>query len=77
MDVCFFLDLQPREGAATKRVVVLTSIPILTTMNNRRTRLCIVHISIGVEVVKLVRVRAYKRVRNGKIERVRSHYRRY
>ena len=34
-------------------------------------------VAIDVEVIRLVRVRAYKRVRFGKVERVRSHYRRY
>ncbi len=34
-------------------------------------------VAIEVEVIKLVKVRAYKRVRFGKVERVRSHYRRY
>ena len=34
-------------------------------------------VAIEVEVIRLVRVRAYKRVRFGKVERVRSHYRRY
>ena len=37
----------------------------------------IVRYSIRMEVETLVRVRAYKRVRNGKLEKVRSHYRRY
>ena len=39
-----------------------------------RTYLTLVLISIRVEVRRLVRVRAYKRRRNGKTERVRSHY---
>ena len=34
-------------------------------------------IAIEVEIIRLVKVRAYKRVRLGKIERVKSHYRRY
>ena len=34
-------------------------------------------ISIRVEVIRLVRIRAYKRKRFGKIERVKSHFRRY
>ncbi len=44
---------------------------------NIRTYLRFVLISIRVDVVRIVRVHAYKRIRNGKIERVRSHYRRY
>mgnify|MGYP004559362959 FL=1 len=34
-------------------------------------------VAIEVEVIRLVKVRAYKRVRFGKVERVRSHYRCY
>ena len=37
----------------------------------------IIRITTRVEVVKLVKVRSYKRIRNGKVERVRSHYRKY
>ena len=34
-------------------------------------------VTIEVEIIRLVKVRAYKCVRNGKIEKVRSHYRGY
>lgn len=34
-------------------------------------------VTIEVEIIRLVKVRAYKRIRFGKIERVRSHYRSY
>ncbi len=34
-------------------------------------------VTIEVEIIRLVKVRAYERVRNGKIEKVRSHYRGY
>ncbi len=34
-------------------------------------------VAIDVEVIRLVKVRAYRRVRFGKVERVRGHYRRY
>ncbi len=34
-------------------------------------------ISLKVEVVKLVKVKSYTRVRNGKIERVKGYERRY
>ncbi len=34
-------------------------------------------VAIEVEIIRLVKVRAYKRVRFSKVERVRSHYRRY
>ena len=37
----------------------------------------LIQISIGVKVLKLVKVRSYKRRRNDKIEKVKSHYRRY
>ena len=43
----------------------------------KRTKPVIVRYSIRVEVETLVSVKAYKRIRNGKLERVRSHYRRY
>ena len=43
----------------------------------KRTESQDVQISIRVEVVKLVRVKAHKRVRKGKVEKVRAHYRRY
>ena len=42
-----------------------------------RTHLTLIQLSIGVEVVRFVRVRAYKRHRYGKLEIVRSHYQRY
>ena len=43
----------------------------------RKTRLKLVLYSIRMEVKRIVKVKAYKRVRNGRIERVGSHYRRY
>ena len=43
----------------------------------KRTESQDVQISIRVEVAKVVRVKAHKRVRNGKVEKVRAHYRRY
>ena len=43
----------------------------------KRTYCILVIVSIRAEIVRLVRVRAYKRIRHGKIERVRSHFRRY
>ena len=42
-----------------------------------RTSQHLVIVAIEVDVIRLVRVRAYKRVRFGKVERGRSHYRRY
>ena len=46
-------------------------------MIKRRTRPKFVLYSIRMEIERLVRVKTYKRFRNGRIERVRSHYRRY
>ncbi len=43
----------------------------------RRQYSTVVKIYIGVEVFRLVWVKAYKRLRFGKIERVKGHYRRY
>ena len=43
----------------------------------RRTRPAVVRISIGVELAKLVKVKAHKRHYNGKTVKVRGHYRRY
>lgn len=34
-----------------------------------------VSLCLGFKAPKLVKVKAYKRVRNGKVEKVRSHYR--
>lgn len=42
-----------------------------------RTSQHLVIVVIEVEIIRLVKVRAYRRVRFGKVERVRSHYRRY
>ena len=43
----------------------------------KRTIQRIVRYSIRMEVEILVKVKAYKRIRNGKVEKVRSYYRRY
>ena len=43
----------------------------------KRTDCRLVIVSIRMEIVRLVRIKAYKRIRFGKIERVRSHFRRY
>ena len=44
---------------------------------NNRTYYYFVIVSIRVEIVRLVRIKSYRRIRFGKIERVRSHFRRY
>ena len=43
----------------------------------KRTECRLVIVSIRMEIVRLVRIKAYKRIRFGKIERVRSHFRQY
>ena len=40
---------------------------------NKRPKL--LHLTIRVDVKKKVKVRAYERIRNGLIQKVRSHYR--
>ncbi len=44
---------------------------------NKRKYITFLEISLRVEVVRLVKVKAYTRVCNGKEQKVRSHYRRY
>ena len=43
----------------------------------KRTDCRLVIVSIRMEIVRLVRIKAYRRIRFGKIERVRSHFRQY
>ncbi len=43
----------------------------------KRTHCKFVIISIRAEIIRLVRVKAYERIRFGKIEQVRSHFRKY
>ncbi len=43
----------------------------------QRTHCKFVIVSIRAEIIRLVRVKAYKRTRFGKVERVQSHFRRY
>ncbi|MBP5392134.1 MAG: hypothetical protein J6Y40_08665 [Bacteroidales bacterium] len=43
----------------------------------KRTHAKIVCISIRTEKVRLVKVKAFKRFRNGNVEKVKAHYRRY
>jgi hypothetical protein len=42
---------------------------------NQRTYSRFVHISVRVEMKRVVKVKAYKRLRRGKVEKVRSYYR--
>lgn len=54
--------------------IVLTSY-IIPIMKKRTYLVLRIMTSIRVEVVMLIKVRAYKRIRFGKVEKVRSHYR--
>ena len=68
--------------ALNRGEVLNASLDSSLTFNNinitlMRTYSMLIQFSIGVEVVRLVRVRAYTRWRNGKQVKVRSHYRRY
>ena len=42
-----------------------------------RTHCKAVLVSIRVEVKRAVKVKAYKRIRRGKVEKVRTHFRKY
>ena len=50
---------------------------LFNIVSQMRTSQHLVIVAIEVEIIRLVKVRAYRRVRFGKVERVRSHYRRY
>lgn len=68
--------LNSRGGAESRNPDVFYELSNINLMK-RKTRRNLVLYSIRMDVEKLVRVKAYKRVRNGKIERVGSHYRKY
>ena len=72
--LAFFI-IVPYRGGTTTRTVVL-SISHKYAYNMRASQHLVI-VAIEVEIIRLVKVRAYKRVRFGKVERVRSHYRRY
>ena len=55
----------------------LCSLAFLLIHTKMRASQHLVIVAIEVEIIRLVKVRAYRRVRFGKVERVRSHYRRY
>ena len=75
MDVCFVFRDQPR-GDAEREVVVLSSKTIIIHMT-LRINTNLIRITIRVVFAKKSRVRSYQRLKNGKIEKVRSYYRRY
>lgn len=55
----------------------LCSLAFLLIHTKMRASQHLVIVAIEVEIIRLVKVRAYRRVLFGKVERVRSHYRRY
>jgi len=73
MSVFFYV--LPRGGADTRESLSLHLVKYYHM--HRRTRPRFVLYSIRMEVEKIVKVKAYKRLRNGIVEKVRSHYRRY
>ena len=76
MDACSFFRNLAEGRYCYEGSLVLQSI-VNNPMKKRTKQRTIVRFSTRVEVVKLVKVRSYKRIRNGKVERVRCHYRRY
>ena len=74
-DVCIFYCFTYTEGVLQQGTLFSQPYKILT--KTMRTHKYLVIVAIEVEIIRLVKVRAYKRVRFGKVERVRSHYRRY
>ena len=73
-DIWFFIFY--RGEVLNKEPEVLSSLKI-TYMSKQRTQARIVCISIRMEKIRLVKVRAFKRFRNGKVEKVKAHFRRY
>ena len=65
-----------RGGGTTAREALLSRLSYINSHKMRASQHLVI-VAIEVEIIRLVKVRAYKRVRFGKIERVRSHYRRY
>lgn len=63
-------------GEVLKQEAVVLQV-LNSIIMKKRTKLKVVQISIRVEDLRLVKVNAYKRIRNGKLEKVRSHYRKY
>ena len=74
MSVFFNFPILPR-GYYNKGGSALS--PFLINSHKMRASQHLVIVTIEVEIIRLAKVRAYKRVRFGKVERVRSHYRRY
>lgn len=76
-DACFLFLLLHTEGVLQTRTAVLSPFFIINIVSQMRTSQHLVIVAIEVEIIRLVKVRAYRRVRFGKVERVRSHYRRH
>ncbi len=72
-DVCIFYCFTYTEGVLQQGTLFSQPYKILT--KTMRTHKYLVIVAIEVEIIRLVKVRAYRRVRFGKVERVRSHYR--
>ena len=72
----FFILPHTTEGGTTARAALLSRLSYINSHKMRASQHLVI-VAIEVEIIRLVKVRAYKRVRFGKIERVRSHYRRY
>lgn len=71
-NACF---LHYTEGDAFKKARLFSQPSNI--LYNMKTNQRYLIVAIEVEVIRLVKVCAYKRVRFGKVERVRSHYRSY
>lgn len=71
-NACF---LNFTEGVHSRRPDCFLNYP--NKFYNMKTNQRFLIVAIEVEVIRLVKVRAYKRVRFGKVERVRSHHRSY
>ncbi len=75
-DACFLFLLSHTEGVLQNKDGCSLNFFIIISFSQMRTSPYLVIVAIEVGIIRLVRVRAYRRVRFGKVERVRSHYRR-
>ena len=77
MDACFIFQARTlTEGRCSNTGASSLHLNYLTLMKPR-THCKAVLVSIRVEVKRAVKVKAYKRIRRGKVEKVRTHYRKY
>ena len=70
----FFSKINPNRGEVLKQGSVVLAVKYYSLMK-RRTHRQVVHITVRVDVKRVVKVKAYKRIRRGKVEKVRSYYR--